>query len=274
MHCAHLLGRAEQMLDYDRRTGNIAMERDALQARVSDLEAERINREPEIKEIDQARTTLLERGSSLARAFTAKEAALARAEDTIAALTERLGVLETALATDKQATEQEIEDLNATVRREKLERAVVEGALETGRKDFARLMRDVMALHNAASRRRKTPCASAPPTPLKPPFFKAFAASPGYKPNDVVFGAAARPNQSGGLLIYRKMDLRRSGVACRYVIPAGAESLYTCHTASMPTCRRPCATTCPSMRRTSIAKRSTTPPRRTPVSWTRKSAPI
>ena len=133
MHCAHLLGRAEQMLDYDRRTGNIAMERDALQARVSDLEAERINREPEIKEIDQARTTLLERGSSLARAFTAKEAALARAEDTIAALTERLGVLETALATDKQATEQEIEDLNATVRREKLERAVVEGALARDR---------------------------------------------------------------------------------------------------------------------------------------------
>ena len=32
MHCAHLLGRAEQMLDYDRRTGDIAMERDTLQA--------------------------------------------------------------------------------------------------------------------------------------------------------------------------------------------------------------------------------------------------
>src|SRR5665811_2102745 len=146
VHCAHLLGHAEQMLDYDRRTGDIAMERDALQARVSDLEAERINRESELKEVDHARATLIERSASLARAFTAKEATLARAEDTIAALTERLGVLETALAADKQATEQQIEDLTAAVRREKLERAVVEGALETGRKDFGRLMREVMAL--------------------------------------------------------------------------------------------------------------------------------
>jgi len=145
----HLLGRAEQIRDYDRRTGEIAMERDALQARVSDLEAERINRESELKEVDHARATLIERSASLARAFTAKEATLARAEDTIAALTERLGVLETALAADKQATEQQIEDLTAAVRREKLERAVVEGALETGRKDFARLMRDVMALQRS-----------------------------------------------------------------------------------------------------------------------------
>ena len=43
----------------------------------------------------------------------------------------------------------QIEDLTAAVRREKLERAVVEGALETGRKDFARLMRDVMALQRS-----------------------------------------------------------------------------------------------------------------------------
>jgi chromosome segregation ATPase len=142
----HLLARAEEIRDYDRRTRDIAAERDALQARVSDLETERLVRESELKEIDQARSILMERAGALTRAFTAKETALARAEEAIAALTERIGTLESTLASDKQATEQKIEELNIALRREKMERAVAQGALETGRKDFARVMREVMAL--------------------------------------------------------------------------------------------------------------------------------
>jgi crescentin len=145
----HLLARAEEIREHDRRTGDIAMERDSLQGRVSDLEADRINRESELKEIGQAHATLLEQSSALARAYTAKEAALARAEDANASLDARLGDLETALAADKQANELQLEDLNAALRREKLERAVIEGALETGRKDFARLMREVMVLQRS-----------------------------------------------------------------------------------------------------------------------------
>ena len=38
----HLLARAEEIRDYDRRLGAIALERDAMQARVAELEAERI----------------------------------------------------------------------------------------------------------------------------------------------------------------------------------------------------------------------------------------
>jgi crescentin len=145
----HLLARAEEIRDFDRRAADIAIERDGLQARVSDLEAERITRESAFKELDQLRATLAERSGTLARAFTAKEAALARAEDTIGALNERVGVLENAAAAAQTNTEQQIEELSAAVRREKLERAVVEGALETGRKDFARLMREVMALQRS-----------------------------------------------------------------------------------------------------------------------------
>jgi chromosome segregation ATPase len=145
----HLLARAEDIREFDRRLGDIAMERDALQARVSDLEAERIKRDSEFIEVDQARNTYMERSATLARAFTMKEAALARAEETITALNERIGFLENTLEAGKQATEQQIEELNAAVRREKLERSVIEGALETGRKDFARLMREVMALQRS-----------------------------------------------------------------------------------------------------------------------------
>ena len=145
----HLLAKANELRENDRRTGDIANERDALQARVSSLEADRIQRESELKEGGQAFTTLRERSAALARAFTAKEAALVRAEEAIAALTNRMHALETTLAATKQTAEQQTEDFNAALRREKLERAVVEGALETGRKDCARLMREVMNLQRA-----------------------------------------------------------------------------------------------------------------------------
>lgn len=142
----HLLGRAEEIRDYERRAGEIAAERDALHARVSELEADRIRRESEFEEVDRARATLIERSGALARAFNAKDGALSRAEDAIAELTAQIGVLEATIGNDRLSAEQTIAELNAALRREKMERSVVEGALETGRKDFARLMREVMTL--------------------------------------------------------------------------------------------------------------------------------
>ncbi|MDP1585651.1 MAG: hypothetical protein Q8M18_19705 [Bradyrhizobium sp.] len=142
----HLLGRAEEIREYDRRTGELAIERDALAARVSELESERLRRDSEFEELERARNTLMERSAALARAFNAKEVALARAEETAAELNAEIGVLQATIANDRATTEQTMAELNAALRREKMERSVVEGALETGRKDFARLMREVMAL--------------------------------------------------------------------------------------------------------------------------------
>ena len=59
---------------------------------------------------------------------------------------EQVSALESARAAEKQATEQRIEELGASLRREQMQCSVVEGALETARKDFARLMREAMAL--------------------------------------------------------------------------------------------------------------------------------
>jgi len=142
----HLLARADEIRTYDRRAGELALERDALQARIAELEAERVQRESEFKEVDQARATLMERSAALTRAYTVKEAALTRAEDTIAALNEQIAALEAAKASEKQLADQRIEELSASLRREQMQCSVIEGALETARKDFARLMREAMAL--------------------------------------------------------------------------------------------------------------------------------
>ena len=140
----HLLGRADEIRTADRRAGELALERDALQTRIADLEKERIQRESEFKEVDHARATLMERSGALTRAFTAKEAALTRAEDTITALNEQIAAVEAARAAEKDVSDQRIEELSASLRREQMQCSVVEGALETARKDFARLMREAM----------------------------------------------------------------------------------------------------------------------------------
>jgi chromosome segregation ATPase len=145
----HLLAKANEIRDYDRRIVEVANERDTLHSRVTALDADRVQRDSEIKELEQVRATLMDRAGSLARAYTSKEAALGRAEEAITALNMRIGVLETAIATHRQNAEQQIEELTASLKREKMERSVLEGALETGRKDCARLMREVMVLQRA-----------------------------------------------------------------------------------------------------------------------------
>ena len=142
----HLLARAEELREFDRRFTDAVGERDTLQARLNDLESERIRRESEYKEVDQARATLMERGAALTRAYTGKEAALVRAQESIEALKAQVETLTAEKTSEKLAAEQKIEELGAALSREKLERSVVEGALESGRKDFARVMREVMSL--------------------------------------------------------------------------------------------------------------------------------
>jgi len=89
-----LLARAEQIREHNRRNGELAAGRDALQARLTDLQAELLKCESEFKEVDHVRTIYAERNAALARAFTAKGTVLALAEQANAALNERIGALE------------------------------------------------------------------------------------------------------------------------------------------------------------------------------------
>jgi crescentin len=110
------------------------------------VQTELLTRESELKEVEQARAIYQERNAALTRAFSGKEAALAQAEEVSASLNERVGAIEATHAAEKQAAEQKIEEFDAALRREKLERAVAEGALEAARKNLSRAMRSVMAL--------------------------------------------------------------------------------------------------------------------------------
>jgi crescentin len=141
-----LAQRSEEIRQYDRRYGELTQAYEQISARLTETEAERQQRDTDVEELERTRTTLIERSSALAKAFTAKETALARAEETVRNLGERVAYLETQAQARSTDIEQQLEEMAAALRREKLERSVVEGALETARKDFARLMREVLSL--------------------------------------------------------------------------------------------------------------------------------
>ena len=141
-----LTAQADQVRVGDSRMSELAHERDALATRLTLLEAERAQHDNERRENEQARATLLERCNALAKIYKIKESALERADEMINTLNDRICSLETQLQASIDAAESQFEDSAAALRREKHERAVVEGALETARKDFARVMREVMAL--------------------------------------------------------------------------------------------------------------------------------
>jgi crescentin len=145
-----LLARAEQIREYERRNGEVSAERNTLHERVSSLQASLIQAESKFKEADQTRSAYMERNGALARTLTAREAALAEAKDSEASLADRLATLEAELANERQTSEHKLMELEAALGREQLERAVVEGALQTARKDFSRAMREVMALQHAS----------------------------------------------------------------------------------------------------------------------------
>jgi chromosome segregation ATPase len=144
----HMLARADEVRNYERRTTAATKECEALRTQVAELEADRNNRETEFKKVDHARAALMEHSSQLSCAVSAKEAALARAEEANNALSECIGRLEAAVASEKKGAAGIIEELTMALQREKMERSTVEGALEAVRKDFDRLMRKVMATQN------------------------------------------------------------------------------------------------------------------------------
>ena len=83
----------------------------------------------------------------------------------IAALTERNGHLEADIQVSRSNIEKRVEDLNSALQRERMERAVVEGALEAARKDNSRLQSEVAALRSTL--RRGAPLDELPAPPAE-----------------------------------------------------------------------------------------------------------
>ena len=147
-----LLARTEEARAFDRKSVEATIARNNSEKRLAQIEAAHETRERQIKELEQARNALTERNSALTKQLKARETAVTRGEERIAALTDRNARLEADVQIIRTSIEKRVEDLSSSLQRERLERAVIEGALEAARKDNARLQSEVTAMRSALRR--------------------------------------------------------------------------------------------------------------------------
>ena len=141
----HLVTRAEAGKSKDQRLTELEREREALQARLSQIDAERTQQVSALKQLEEVHAGLTERADILARDLAAKEAALAQAEGTMRSLTTRIATLEQA-QNAQQIASGTVDQLKTALSKERIKCSVLEGALDTARKDFSRVTRELMAL--------------------------------------------------------------------------------------------------------------------------------
>jgi crescentin len=175
----NLVARTEEVRSFDRKAVEATIAKNNADKRLAQIEATHETRERQIKDLEQSRATLVERTNALAKTLKTREAALARAEERNNSLTERAGRLEADIQVSRTNIEKRVEDLNSSLQRERMERAVVEGALEAARKDNSRLQSEVAALR--AALRRGTPL-DAPAAEEAPRPRKARASAENVEP--------------------------------------------------------------------------------------------
>ena len=162
----NLIVRTEEVRAFDRKAVEATIARNNADKRLAQVEGMHEMRESHIKDVEKARAALAERTNAMTKTLKAREAALVRAEEKIAALTERNGRLEADVQVIRTNIEKRIEELNSALQRERMERAMIEGALEATRKDNARLQSEAASLRSIL--RRGMSLDDAPVTPDEP----------------------------------------------------------------------------------------------------------
>jgi len=145
-----LIARTEEARGLDRKNVETAIALSAAEKKVRQLEATVEAHERTIRDNEQSRAAMTERANGLTRTLREREVALARAEEQIQSLTGRIAKLETDAQVSQIAYDKRIEELNAALHRERMERSVVEGALESSRRDAVRAQREQAGYRGAA----------------------------------------------------------------------------------------------------------------------------
>jgi crescentin len=136
-----LVARTEDIRVVERKVVETTIARNSTEKTVERLTAARDALDAKVKELEQARAALTERSNSLAETVKARDTSLVHAEQKIKSLTDRVDQLEHDSRTYRARSVKRIEDLSETLQRERVELAVAQGALETTRRDYARLQR-------------------------------------------------------------------------------------------------------------------------------------
>jgi chromosome segregation ATPase len=143
-----LMARADEIRSFERRIIEAGTAHDSTNERVAQMTTALAERDGQIRELEQAYDALSEQNEALASSTAAQGSAYGNAAEKIKEQANQIQLLEAQIAAERSTNEMQIEQINAQLQREQLERAMAEGALESGRKDVARLLGEVAAMQH------------------------------------------------------------------------------------------------------------------------------
>jgi chromosome segregation ATPase len=143
-----LMARADEIRTFERSVVEASTANEVLAEKLSAVEALLAEREMHIKDLEQARAVLTEQAHKLIQALTARESTYEGAQQKIREQSDLAEVLQEELNAARSSNEMQIENFNAQLQREQLERSMTEGALEAARKDIARLQQEISGLRS------------------------------------------------------------------------------------------------------------------------------
>lgn len=143
-----LTARADEIRSFERRVIETSTAHDNSGEKLAQLTATLAEREDQIREFEQSHAALHEHNQMLRHAVAARESAHDTAQQKLQEHADMVELLEKQLQAARSANEMQLDQLNAQLQREQLERSMAEGALESGRKDIARLLREISAMHH------------------------------------------------------------------------------------------------------------------------------
>ncbi len=146
-----LSARAEELGAFDRRIAEATQMRDAIESKFAQVERALAERDAQIKELERSRAAMAERTETLQQAVDSRGDAYGRAIEKIDAQENLIRLLEGQMRAARETNDLQLEEAQAQLQRERLERTMAEGALEASRKDIARLLRELASLQGGAS---------------------------------------------------------------------------------------------------------------------------
>jgi chromosome segregation ATPase len=148
----NLVARSEEIRIAEAKLVEATVGRNGAQKKAEQLSTVTEAQDRQIKKLEQAHLTLTERYKVLSETIRARESSLAHAQEKIKSLTDRIEQLRSDAAANQAKADRGIGELNAAIERERVERTVAQGALETTRESYDQIQRQIST--ERAMRRR------------------------------------------------------------------------------------------------------------------------
>ena len=135
----------------EREIGEMKLRLKQAEDQIVSLAADLTGARKELALVEAARGAAVDRSERLAEASEARQAEIQRLEEQIDVLNSRHGSLAEEFAKERVAAEPRAKTLSAAVERERSERHLATGALESARKDRARLHLEILKTNRGAN---------------------------------------------------------------------------------------------------------------------------